>query len=154
MVSGARSSWFTATEWHAENLSAGSEPRPGPGYGMTEPESESDQPVSSEQGRAFSGDCDWGWSCTPTSTWHLAHWSSMLLLYQKYSIVQSESGFKIYWSQLLKLRILNLEELSKNELGYSSVSTSTCLLYIKKLVYCGYDSNHKSYRRQAKVNSS
>ena len=58
MVSGARSSWFTATEWHAENLSAGSEPRPGPGYGMTEPESESDQPVSSEQGRAFSGDCD------------------------------------------------------------------------------------------------
>ena len=42
-------------EWHAENLSAGSEPRPGPGYGMTE--SESDQPgLSSEQGRAFSGD--------------------------------------------------------------------------------------------------
>ena len=44
-----------------------------PGPGMTE----SDQPgLSSEQCRAFSRDqrhsaSDWGWSCTPTSTWHI-----------------------------------------------------------------------------------
>ena len=71
MVSGARSSWFTATEWHAENLSAGSEPRPGPGYGMTEPESESDQPVS-RAGLSLETVTEAGHALRPPpDTWHI-----------------------------------------------------------------------------------
>ena len=93
MVSGARSSWFTATEWHAENLSAGSEPRPGPGYGMTEPES--DQPVS-RAGLSLETVTEAGHALRPPpDTWHIDPACFYYITSTIVSILNQASNFEV-----------------------------------------------------------
>ena len=65
-------------EWHAENLSAGSELWPGPGYGMTE----SDQPWPSCAGPGLSLETRAGHALRPPlDTWYIDPSMSAMCFY-------------------------------------------------------------------------